>query len=388
MMKFRYLFTLSLLASLLFFATSCSQSDEPDLTGIADRTVLVYMSANNSLGNNNCDLLDLIEMRNAAVSGGIGRNNRLMVFHGSKSGSQTLFEIKNDGSKDTVRVYDGNEFAVSADFMLEVFETTKQVAPANDYGLVLWSHSLGWLQNGLDDEGPGASVKTWGEDRGRTMNITTLKRVLEASPWSWIYFDCCFMGSVEVAYELAPVVKTIVASATEIPLDGMPYDKNIPLFFKSTPNLEQAALNTFEYYNALSGENRTATISVLDLSAIASLASATREIYRQSSIVAPNDFYNLPLEIRSSPRFYDFGVYVEGLCSMNNLGQDLYNRWRDAHDKVVVFFRTTPKLWDVIDLSRFTGLSTYIPASAVQQNLYGYNTLSWYDEVARWLYNK
>ena len=91
------------------------------------------------------------------------------------------------------------------------------------------------------------------------------------------------MGSVEVLYELRNVTSRIVASASEIPVDGMPYTKNLPLFFKTTPDLAAAAQNTFEYYNELGGSDRTCTIAVYNLAGMDDLANATRPIYEASS---------------------------------------------------------------------------------------------------------
>lgn len=374
-----------ILLALLAAMTSCSDEPKPP-----SRTILVYMAANNSLGVLGYDSKDIVEMRRAAQNGAIDDAHRLLIFHAPASGSQTLCEMTSTGAIDTLRIYDGSQYAVSADFMLQVFNDAKAVAPADDYGLILWSHALGWTQNGLDDDGPAITPKSWGEDRGRTMNITTLRRVLEASPWSWIYFDCCFMGSVEVAYELYPVLDTMVASATEVPLDGMPYDLNLPLLFMPEPDLLGAAENTFRYYDDLSGTARTVTISLIDLTAMPALADATRAIYEPSEQVAVTDFANLPLETGATPRFYDFGVYVQGLCRVNSetVAPELYTAWSEAHDDVVLYHRATPMLWNAINLQDFTGLSTFLPKNEADRNRYRYESLSWYAEVARYLYDK
>ena len=374
----------------LFLSTSCSEKDEPLPPVTADRTILVYMAANNSLGYG-YDSYDINEMREAVQNGALGDNNRLMIFRAPTDGSQTLYEMTENGELTTVKVYDTALTPIHSDRMLEVFTDAKTVAPANDYGLILWSHSLGWTQEGIDDNGPGIMTLSWGNHLGKTMNITTLKRVLEASPWSWIYFDCCFMGSVEVAYELSGVLPRMVASAAEVPLDGMPYQENLPLLFAKNADLEGAALNTFNYYNDLFGSNRTCTISVYDLTKMDQLAQATVPLYQASQIVGPHDFPNLALETGSSPRYYDLGVYVHGLCTVNQLedsGSSPQEKWEEAYRNVVVFERATPKLWNIIDLSRFTGMSTFIPANAEQQTYRNYHTLAWYKDVARWLYNK
>ncbi len=388
-----------LLAVLGLSMTSCKKNDEPEQP--ADRMILVYMAANNSLGSgpDHWDEKDISEMQTAVKNGALGDNNRLMLFHAASDGSQVLYELLSTGELKPVVTYPGNDYAISSDFMLQVFADARNYAPAADYGLIMWSHALGWTQNGQVDDGPTIKPKTWGDDRGHTMNITTLARVLGALKWSWVYFDCCYMGCVEVAYELAPAVDRMVASPSELPLDGMPYNKNLPLLFKPQADLVGAARNTYEYYANLTDEQRweltqgnpgvltDVTISVFDLTKMESLAEATRTIYSASNIVNPNDFWNLPLDDSNSPKFYDLGVYVDGLTEVNGLNSGLEHEWNKAYDNVVIYRASTPKLY-LIDLERFTGMSTFIPTSEAQQTFRNYNTLSWYRDVARYLYNK
>lgn len=372
--------------SLLIVMTGCS-SDEPSAPKTAARTILVYMAANNSLTG--YDDLDINEMRTAVRNGALKKSNRLMIYHAPTDGTQTLYEMTSDGSLEIVKQYNTDLSPVMSDRMLEVFTDAKNHAPAYDYGLILWSHSLGWTQNGINDDGPTLTPKSWGNDKGKTMNITTLRNVLSLSRWSWIYFDCCFMGSVEVMYELAPVLDRAVASATEVPLDGMPYDLNLPLLFEPVADLEGAAQNTFDYYNSQSNSSsRTCTISVYDLRKMHELASVTIPIYLESEIVGARDFSNLALETTASPNYYDFGVYVEGLCKVNGINPQILEVWKEAYARIVTFHRATPKLWNMISLDGFTGMSTFIMTNSLQQNYKNYDTLSWYKDVAKYLYNK
>lgn len=376
--------------------TSCDKNDEPGFTGEADRTILVYMAANNSLGTMGHDSKDISEMRLAASEGALGKRNRLIVFRTAPGGSKCLMEIRRDGEIDTLRYYDSAEISVKADFMLKVFEDAKAIAPAKDYGLVLWSHAMGWTQNGMVDSLPpqdeivdlpveGLAPKTWGDDAGRTMNINILAEVLKRSAWSWVYFDCCFMGSVEVLYEIAPAVKKVVASATEVPLDGMPYTENLPLLFKKDVDLKGAAENTFNYYNSQSGMDQTCTISVYDLTEMEYFGDCTKRIYENANLTSLGDFYNLPLEDSSNPIFFDLGVYIDGLCQTNNIDQPLYDNWMAVRDNVILYYKATPYLWDEINLEKFTGISTFIPRTEGQFAYRGYNTLTWYKDVAQYL---
>ena len=352
------------------------------------RTILVYMVSNNSLGTADADEADIAEMVVAARAGDFGRG-RLMLFRAATDNTQILYEITKDGTLETVKTYDSNSYAITSTRMLQVMNDAKAYAPANDYGLIMWSHAYGWTQNGQVGNAPDASLKTWGDDGGHTMNISTLADVLGASKWSFVYFDCCFMGSAEVAYEFAPVLNTMVASASEIPLDGMPYNKNLKLLFASTPDLVGAAQNTFDYYDSEASEfDRTCTIGVYDLRGMRSLATATRSIYEASTHVSVNDFDNLELALNSRPLFYDFGVYVHGMAAANGLDASLVKAWDSAYADVVKFYRATPRLWNAVSLHDFTGMSTFIPRTPDDMTFRKYDTLTWYADVASALYNK
>lgn len=390
-------FIISLFATV---ATSCSdKEDEPSNPSVAERTILVYMAANNSLGAYQNDKLDILEMREAAQNGVINKNNRLIIFWAPTDGTQTLYEMRSDGTLNPIKEYSGSEYVVTYNFMLEVFNDTKTYAPANNYGLIMWSHAMGWTQNGIVEDAVVSQTiqseiapKTWGEDRGRKMNITTLARVFRDSPiaWDWVYFDCCFMGSVEVAYQLRGTIPRMVSSATEIPLDGMPYEKNLPLLFLPESDLVGAAKNTFNFYNSLSGTARTCTISVFDLNDMDGLAQATRYIYERGQFTTPSEFFNLPLDLYSPHHFYDLGVFVTGLAEKFNLNSELYDSWSKAYHNVVIYQSATPMLWSTRDLSDFTGMSTYLPHTGSEGdiNFSNYTDLDWYKDVANSLYNK
>ena len=366
----------------VFALTGCK--DEPKNT---PRTVLVYMAANNSLGTGGYDSKDLREMKEAVTGNpDVFNGGRLVIFYAPTDGTQVLYELlPGSGELKELKRYASDQYTVSASRMNEVMNDARSVAPADSYGLVLWSHALGWTQDGRKEEVTGRS---WGSDRGQTMNITTLASVLRDKAFDWIYFDCCYMGSVEVLYELRGVTNRVVASASEIPVDGMPYNKNLPLFFQPTADLARAAQNTFEYYDRQSGVDRTCTITVYNLSGMDQLADATRSIYMNASKVLPSSFYNLALSLDGKPLFYDFGVYVRGMVETNDIYKDLLEKWNLAYRDVVEYENATPYLWNRIPLEQFTGMSTYIARGEDDMTYRGYNTLEWYETVAKYLYNK
>jgi hypothetical protein len=377
-----------LILAMLTVVSSCKdKNDEPHEPTVVPRTVLVYMAACNSLGTGGYDDDDLEEMKTAALNGDLN-GGRLLVYHCDKYGECTLLEITNNGEAKTLKTYTDENSSVSAQRMSDVIDDVKETAPAKDYGLVLWSHANGWLQTGLEDD--TFTRRAFGLDKSKSMNVTTLAKVLDGRGFSFIYFDCCYMGCVEVMYELRHVTPYIVASPSEIPVDGMPYDKNIKCFFESTPDLVSAATNTYNYYlNQNNAYNRTCTIAVINTAGMDQLAAAAANIYEASQGVLPNGkSYVQKYMLETQCWHYDFDDYMEQLAEGNS--DELYNVYETIFlpslNNVVLYSAATPRLWNSLLLDHCSGLSSFILTSEDDASLKNYNTLSWYTDVASRMY--
>ncbi|MDE6653073.1 MAG: hypothetical protein K2K37_01630, partial [Muribaculaceae bacterium] len=274
----------------------CKNHDEPSLPVVpeepkASRTVLVYMVATNNLGTGRFDDSDIREMATAAEAGDFGKG-RVVAYHASSAGV-VLKEITAEGT-DTLKVYSSDQLSVSIDRMREVIADTKELAPANDYGLVLWSHASGWLQDGIEEESrPMRSYGVDGSVNGKKMNITSLAEAVKDAGLSYIYFDCCYMGAVEVMYELRDCVPYMVASPAEIPANGMPYDLNLKHLLNTDIPVEEAlvkaATSTFNSYNDVFEKGDCPnTMAVIRTEGLEELAKATRAIYEKAD--APRDY--------------------------------------------------------------------------------------------------
>lgn len=350
---------------------------EPPTPEKVSRTVLVYMVADNSLGSGRFDSADLAEMESAADKLGTAR---WVVYHDSYDSDKMpeLRELTPDGWV-TLRTYDHKEYSVQSSRMSKVIDDVKALAPADSYGLVLWSHAHGWLQNGME-ETPAVTPRSFGDDRGHTMNITTLASVLDGCGFDYVYADCCYMASVEVAYELRYATRYFVASATELPSPGMPYDLNVEyLADGSRDALVRAASNTFGYYDALTGQSRTCTMSVIDTSGLDALAAATRDLYTTPGAAVADDYVPQRFMLDTRCYYYDFGDYVE---AFGGVDAAVLSRWHDALGRCVIYSSNTPYIWDRVPLKAHCGLSTYILDTEEASATRNYNTLAWWNDVA------
>ena len=350
------------------------------------RTVLVYMVASNNLGNV-YDVNDLAEMKAAAadITGGT-----LLVYHVPRRAAEPirLYEIKPDGTEHVVKAYDSSEPSVSVKRMRRVWADAKEYAPADSYGMVLWSHGNGWLVDGINDADAPVAY-SYGQDNGKKMNTSALAVALEDQGLDFIYFDCCLMMSAEVLYDLRACAPYIAGSVTELPVDGMRYDLNIKPFFTESPReaMIKAAGNTFAHYDGqLDPVDRTCSMSVVDTSGIPALAEATRIVYESATFPAPDGYAPQRFTAPSFGKcyYFDLSHYVDAIAT----DPQALALWHEALDKAVIYKNCTPRLWDEIALDTHCGISTYIFSSEQTAAAKGYNTTAWYSDVASALLGK
>lgn len=366
-----------LIAKILIFAamaaamTACG-SDSPDDRPKVSRTVLVYMAANNNLASET--VYDIHEMEVAADNGALDTGGRLLVLRSTSAGTE-LMEIVKGAEPVTLLAYDDIAAGESVDpeTMRRVFDDMRSLAPAESYGLVLWSHGTGWM----DESGPRLSapqLRSFGYDAGRRMSLPELREALEGQGFDWIYFDCCHMGTVEVVYELRDCARIIVASPTELPVEGMRYDKNVPLFFKPVPDLVGAARNTYENY----ADNSFCTMSVVETAKLGMLATASRRVFEEAAGL-PDDFSGIPFMRRQvSPicTIYDMADYIRALGATS----PVLDSWTRAYNDAILYSAATRKCFD-LDLTGYSGLGCNVLFRAEDSKLYNYDRTAWWADV-------
>lgn len=388
----RLLYRIFAICCLLPLVWGCS-NDEPDPVPEpgpeeAGRTVLVYMVARNSLGTYDVDNDDIKEMSQAAKNGVFG-NNRLILFHSRYGQAPVIKEVTAEGVKE-LKTYSQTFSAVEARNMSEVIADVKALAPARRYGIVLWSHANGWIQSGIRQA--KAQKRAFGDDNGKHMNVTTLADVLDGEGFDFVYFDCCLMGGVEVVYQLRNVTRHIVASPSELPSPGMPYDKTLPFLMADEADVESAAKATFDHYDALSGNARTCTMSVVDTSLLPELADKVRAFFSLHPVLSSTVDLQQFAGFRSSfhDQFFDLDHYLTRLSE----GDDTYavpcREAQDALGKCVTYQAATPYLWEhdpfnsigyEVKIDNYCGLSTYVLTDRSMSSIDGYDELDWYRDV-------
>lgn len=365
---------------MLFAAASCSDNNEPPIEpNGTSRTVLVYMVATNDLSDFGKDDTDIEEMMQGMTSVD-GKDCHLLVYVTNYDIEPTLYEISSSNGRSLmtpIKTYSANVSSVTIDRMSEVIADVRTLAPAESYGLILWSHATGWvreLEKASNSRKQTVRPADFGIDYGATMSITDLAEAIPDGVFNFIYADACYMGSIEIAYQLRDKADYYIASPTETMSDGMPYDENIPCFFEETPDLVGACQNMYDYYASRASY---ATIALIDCSMLEQVADLCQQIHATTSVESV-DTDQLQCYNRDTRRtYFDFLQYTSLLASEQQ-ATELYQ----LTSQLVPYKAATSKFLSIdIDPDNYSGLSTYVLGTASIANEQYYTTLDWYNRV-------
>ena len=359
---------LVLLCALAAFTACHDDEPEPNPQPTTERTVLVYMAGENNLTVTSrgerflcVDLAEIVEGSKRLTD-----NQRLLVFVDSlndarKTDTPVILEVK--GGKTTVLHRFSNDFySCDPARFREVVQYAETNAPARSYGLVLWGHASGWTVSSDSIASARTVTRAYGQDNGtdhggslKWMNITQMARALEGLPkLDFIFADCCNMMCAEVGYELRNVTDYLIGSPAEIPGDGAPYTKIVPLLYKNGSELYRGIIDTYydhyleEYQNDRELDGCSVPLSVIDMKYISELAQATHDVlgtfadgypsYPESPDLEGHVFY----WYFDSPIMYDMRAFIK-----RNTTQSVFNTWDRSFKKAVPYYRMS-KEWMTI----------------------------------------
>lgn len=377
-----------MLLSLLALA-SCDKEEAPEPSP-CKRTVLVYIAADNNLSS--FALQDLAEMKQGMAQVPDGTLHLLVYI--DTGTSPRLVELKKQNGQvveDVVRTY-GDRNSVGVDETLEVFDAVFANPDflAGSYGLIYWSHADGWIPYGQ------ASTRWVGQDTtdgDHRMNLSELVTVLQSAPHlDFLMFDACFMASVEVAYELRSFADHYIASPTETPGPGAPYQVLVPLMAADQAAVQMGRAYC-DYYAAnynggigISNSNWTggASLCVMRTDALEPLAALTaRLLPAEGADVAA---------LKEAVFDYDhdgWGRDYVGYFDLKQLMEQVlddasYATWTQAFDAAIAYWSTTPKNYSqfvgMFSMEGANGITHYIPGSSTQRDA-AYRSLQWYRDA-------
>lgn len=369
------LFLMLLVPALLF---SACEKDEPlpddTVPASTRRTVLVYLGTDNSFCAEARQKIETLKQNwNAAIDG------NLLVYADTpdKPVLVHIYHTEWRGNvADTINSYPAENSASPAT-LTRVLNRVKEYRPANSYGLVVLSHATGWLPAEMSDPKPVLKSIILDKGTNENANYMELTDFANAIPYKldFIIFDACFMGSVEVCYELKDKADYIVASPAEVLTPGFVYSTIMPHLFQPQADLTAVAREFYEYYNNQSGLHRSATVSVVRTADLEALASITKNIVNQNTSLGNMD------EIQTYGYgnqliYFDFGDYIR------HLAPEAYPDFQTAFEKCITYKACTDSYYSsgtgtLQVIREFSGLSAYIPQEGYPEANSFYGKLKW-----------
>lgn len=381
----------------VFLAAGCSSDD-----GVPHRqSLLIYMAGNSNLSS--YAYQNLSELQQGYVPGfcNPGEGDVLLVYFHTAKELPKLYRLyknnKNQVTVEQVKEYPAHQ-SLDPTVMKQVLLEAAEAYPADEYGLVVWSHGSGWLPQGyynnpnsyesgayaqssliprLEDDPMQAYVKAVGPDSDIEMDIQALEAALPVH-YDYIIFDACLMSGVEVVYELRNKADFVLASSAEILAQGFPYRDYIrPLLSGDKAQLEEVAKIYFDYYDNKDDYYRSATISLTRTSALESLAMVVRDIYAaHKEELLDFDRSNVQGFNRNNRNyFYDLADFIHQLATPQERAD-----FEQALSRVVLYQAATPEFlggYAGFRINTHCGLTTYIPSSSEAYLIDFYPTLAW-----------
>lgn len=360
-----------LLIFLLLFTASCKKDEDADPQN--QRTVLVYMGGDNNLYQ---ETDDKIEALRKAYTRGMGR---LLVYQDAAGITPRLLEITSGagdaGVTQVLKSYP-EENSASAAVFKRVLEDVRAEAPAPSYGLIFFSHASGWLPQRTLIR-PYAVAQDGKED----LELREFASVIPDGFFDFIIFEACFMTGIEVLYQLKDKTDFILSSSAEILSPGFTpvYSELLPFLFRPQAALEDFARVFFEHYDNMSGDYRSATISLVRTEALPALAAWIKE--NVSGTLPPAELNTIQHYDRYPDYrlFFDFEDYYQRLSSPESHAE-LSRLISDA----VIYKAATPSFmpsYNGFGIKHFSGMTSYIPQDKFTFLNGEYMKLLWTEEA-------
>jgi hypothetical protein len=389
-MKTFHSFFVMLLPFLLLDCTGKEETPPPK-----SKSTLVYMVADNNL--------DYYAVANVKkMEQGMPENARGNIFvfidrnmHGAPS-HPYLLQIHRDtaGSAVTSTILQAYREQNSCDpqRLRQVIEDVRLYCDEQNSALntlVLWSHGTGWLPEGslfnenewvaspfsigLDNTNANNST----EKHGKELDIKDLADALSGLHFELLIMDACFMGTVEVTYELRNNFEYMILSPSEILSTGFPYMDIASDLVSDNINVESIAEKFFSYYNRQQNALQSATVSVVQAKHLENLAIKMRSAYRKYADNSPiSTDVILQYDRTFSNYFFDFKQLLSYTFADT---EDGYSDILAAWSSVLPYYKHTEKMFSALDLSETGGLSIYLPSHYEErEGLHDYyKTLEW-----------
>lgn len=368
---------------LLLFAiivlASCGGNDDPVnpvkpfVPTKTKNTLFVFMpyTANNNGGNSLYFSLkvNLEDMERAIEQEkGLG-NSQLIVFISENIKTSHLIYIgynKNKGKcqRDTLKTYTDYDYTIP-DGITSLLTTIKQMAPADNYSMIIGCHGEGWIPK------PKSTQTRYFGGTAIPIDISDFNEGIKNAgmKMNFILFDDCYMSGMEVAYQLRESSNYLIASTSEMMGYGMPYHLILKYMLADTPNYKAICDDFTNFYRTYKSGIQSmpyGTIAVTDLNYAEAMAIYMKKLNSTHTFDTNkiDDLQDLDVQHFTPTVYFDFGSYLRVLC-----GDDAaaYAEATNILKDLVPYKGTTGKIFSLagqseLELKEFSGLTISDPS--------------------------
>lgn len=384
--------------------TSCDKSnDEPKLPEVK-QMVLIYAVNHNNLAG------DLIHNENDMLKAMKDFNMdeyKVLVYKYTKD-NPCLYEIVNQNGEisfDMVKEYDKSKLSVTPERVSEVIQDATSIYPSANKDLFFWGHGTGWVNpskyssykevksiEGALQTNDQATPQSFGgeyiSDESTVTEYLDIDKLASAVPdgvFDILWFDCCYMSSIEVAYQLRNKCNTYIAYPTEIMADGLPYSKVLPKVLERNP--VAAAKELYLYYTGKSSPEPV-TVAVMKMNKINEVMSVAKDMYSLGE--TRPDLTDMQNYSRySNAPYWDFAQYMREYIKANvseNDGEQADKKIKELEnvlDELVIYKAASERDFNYpygrpILPENYSGISTHNYVGGNTEREAFYRKLDWF----------
>lgn len=336
------------------------------------QTIMFYMIGSDLETNAGAASNDIEEI--AAACPDIDQYNLVVYTGGSTAWASNISADRNEIWEYTGEnfecAYESDELSNMCDpqTLKGFLDYCSEEYPADSYALVLWDHGGGPLGGyGKDIQFNDASM----EIGGIAQALGESEICAGGQKLSWLGFDACLMGSLEVASAMAPYAEYMIASEEVEPSFGWDYNFLGKMTEEGITDGEEAgALIVDEYgafyeavaelYPQFASDN---TLACQDLSKVGKVTDALEElVVSAQSDLESGDYVMLAQQRLSAKGFGKVGEVSYDMVDVKNLAEEMQEKYAleskeltDAVDEMVVS--------NYSNVEHAAGLSLYYPSS-------------------------
>lgn len=358
------------------FGNPASNPKTEEVTPV-EKTIFMYLpwtaSKTSTYGSLRSFFLNNIEdIESGIVADGGLKKNRLLIFMVDSvtptKEKAILMEVKyKNGTcyRETIETFTEANMPIytSASGLSNILTKVKNIAPAEQYAMIIGCHGLGWLRASQPSR---ATTRYFGgTTRAYQMDTPDLAQAISDAgmKMQYIMFDDCYMSTIEVAYDLRNVTSHLMACTSEIMGYGMPYRDMWSALAKKDPDyqaINNAFINFYRNYTYPYG-----TFGITDCTYIDEMVTVMKKINTSHTFNLADTINVQKLDGFKNTIFFDMDSYVQELCTDTNL----YNEFYTILQKLVPYKSVTTSIYTdyrelpsyIIPVNEFSGITISDP---------------------------